>query len=61
MNILHNKIFSVSWCWYRLFRKDWYTGNRLKYMDKTIQEEYKILWDFGALTVAIYNKNYKGW
>jgi len=51
---------SISWCWWRLFRKDWYTGDRLKFCP-AFKDEYKILWDFGALTIAVYNKNYKDW
>lgn len=47
-----NKL-NIHWCWWRLFRKDWYTGSRFKYPGNH-QEEYKILWDFGVLTIALH-------
>jgi hypothetical protein len=47
----------IYWTWNRLFRKECYTGNRLKYPNwKDINNEYLILWDFGALTIVIYKK-----
>ncbi len=34
----------IHWQWWRLFRKDWYTGNRLKYpMFKDLKREYHVL------------------
>lgn len=45
---------NIYWTWYGLFKKEFYTGNRLKY---PIWKEYKpfyyCLFDFGALTIAI--------
>jgi hypothetical protein len=45
--------FYIYWEWYRLFRRDWYTGDRRKYYDLNGDlSTYRVLFDFGALTIV---------
>jgi hypothetical protein len=46
--------FTIAWCWWKVFRKDWYTGNRMK--QEWMQQyhpEYRFLYDLGPLTIAL--------
>jgi hypothetical protein len=53
MKILKTEI-KIYWEWWRLFRKDWYTGNRLRFPSfRHKKKGYYVLFDFGALTIAI--------
>ena len=49
------------WTWYRLFRKEFYTGNRFKYPAwQDYKDLYYCLFDFGALTISIYKGQKNG-
>lgn len=42
----------LYWEWWKLFRKDWWTGNRIKFQPE-LAHEYRYLGDFGPLTIVI--------
>lgn len=43
--------YKIYWNWFKIFRKNWYTGNRIKYQpDLTKYCEY--LYDLGPLTIV---------
>jgi len=41
----------LHWEWFKLFKKGWYTGNRIKYQP-SLRENYHFLLDLGPLTIS---------
>ncbi|HHT9145678.1 MAG TPA: hypothetical protein ACFYD4_08385 [Candidatus Wunengus sp. YC61] len=45
--------YKLHWNWFKIFRKNWYTGNRLEYQPE-LAETYTYLYDLGTLTIIKY-------